>query len=407
MSGLAYTANGSGLGQLTLPTIITTRNPINASAGVQGDISSPSGQVFSIGQLWQNSTTQAIYMLVASGTWQEISASTGNVESISGDTGTATPTAGNIKIAGTANQVLSTASGSTDTLSLIGPYTPATYTANGILYGNGTSSILAMPALTSGQTIVGVTGGAPVATTVTNSKVSNVPEFDGIPSMSASTGGVAAVTINTYNIWSFPEFGTRLEQYNTTVATNIAPVVSGTLGKGLNIDNIGAGDSKSIEITEGNTINSKNAFVVGTSPAFYVKFGFSIVTLADVVSLTCGFRKVQTYQATLLTGYTDYACIGVQNSVASGEIQIQTQVGSGGETKTDTTQLATAATTFTVQVNVSTGGVVTYLFNGAAPTVTAAYTFTSALTVIPFMVYTSASGAHAEVDLVSYECGLQ
>jgi hypothetical protein len=183
--------------------------------------------------------------------------------------------------------------------------------------------------------------------------------------------------------------------------------MSATAGNGLNIDTITGATSKSIEITEGNTVNAKNAFVIGTSPAFFVKVGFNIATLADVVSLTMGFRKVQTYQATLLTGYTDYACIGVQNSVANGEIQIQTQVGSGGETKTDTTQAATAATIFTVQANVSSGGVVTYLFNGSAPTVTAAYTFTSALTVVPFIVYTTASGAHAEVDLVSYQCGFQ
>jgi hypothetical protein len=91
----------------------------------------------------------------------------------------------------------------------------------------------------------------------------------------------------------------------------------------------------------------------------------------------------------------------------SGEIQLQTQVGSGGNTVTDTTQAISAATTFSVQVNVSSGGVVTYLLNGSAPSTVAAYTFTSALTVVPYILYTTPAGGHAEVDLVSYQCGLQ
>jgi hypothetical protein len=299
------------------------------------------------------------------------------------------------------------ASGSSDVLGVVNGGTGnSTLTTNGILLGNGTSAIGSTAALANGQTLIGSAGGgAPVPTYISNAEVTYVPKFTNIPSMSASTGGVAAVTINTYNIWSVPQWGASFEQYNTTVSTAIAPSMSTTAGNGLDIDTITGGDSKSIEITEGNTVNSKNAFVIGTSPAFYVKAGFNISTLADIADLYVGFRKVQTYQATIPAGYTDYATIGVHG--AAGAVELQTQVSSGGNTVTNTTNSVTAATNYTVEVLVSSGGVVTYLLNGTTPTTVAAYTFTSALTVVPYIIYTTASGGHAEVDLVSYQCGFQ
>jgi hypothetical protein len=306
--------------------------------------------------------------------------------------------------AGTTGQVLTATTSADPSFQAIG--TGSGLTAHGVLIAEGTGAFQATAALLPGQVLVGAGASAnPVPTYMTNASVTYVGAFHNIPSMSASTGGVAAVTINTYNIWSVPQWGATFEQYNTTVSTAIAPSVSATLGRGLNIDTIGGGNAKSIEITEGNTVNAKNAFVIGTSPAFYVQATFNIATLADVADVYLGFRKVQTYQATIPAGYTDYATIGVHG--AAGEIELQTQIGSGGNTITDTTNAITAATNFTVRVNVSATGVVTYLLNGVAPTTVAAYTFTSALTVVPYLIYTSAAGAHAEVDFVSYQCGLQ
>ena len=274
------------------------------------------------------------------------------------------------------------------------------------MIGAGGGSVTSTAALANGQTLIGgAAGTAPVPTYISSASVTSVGKFDAVPSMSALTGGVAAVTINTTNVWSVPQWGASFEQYNTTVATAIAPTMSTTAGNGLNIDSIGAAVSKIIEITEGNSVNCKNAFVIGTSPAFYVQASFNIATLADVTDFYIGFRKQQAYQATIPAGYTDYATIGVHST--AGEVQLQTQVGSGGNTVTDTTQAVVAATTFTVRVNVSAGGVVTYQLNGATPTTVAAYTFTSALTVIPFIIYSTPAGGHAEADLVNYRCGLQ
>lgn len=285
----------------------------------------------------------------------------------------------------------------------------ANLTNHGVLFGSGTNgNIAASAALAQGQTIVGAGSGAnAVPTYFSNAKVTYVPTFNAIPVMSASTGGVAAVTINTTNVWAVSQWGSYFECYNNTASTNIAPALSATAGQGLNIDNITGAVSKIIEITEGNSVNTKMAFQPRTSAAFYVQASFNVNTLADVTELNIGFRKVQAYSATGLSAaaYTDYAIIGVHST--AGHLQLQTNLASGGNTVTDTTNTITAGTTYTLEVLVDASGNVTYLINGIAPTVTAAYQFGAGLTVIPWIYYATPGGGHAEVDLVSYQCGFQ
>jgi hypothetical protein len=54
-------------------------------------------------------------------------------------------------VTGTANQVAVATGTTTPVISLIGPYTPSTYTAHGVILGEGTSSMVATSAGTSGQ----------------------------------------------------------------------------------------------------------------------------------------------------------------------------------------------------------------------------------------------------------------
>jgi len=71
-------------------------------------------------------------------------------------------------VSGTANQVAVANGTTTPVISLIGPYTPATYTAHGVLVGEGTSSIVALAAGSAGQVLQ--SGGAsadPVYSTAT------------------------------------------------------------------------------------------------------------------------------------------------------------------------------------------------------------------------------------------------
>ena len=71
-------------------------------------------------------------------------------------------------VSGTANQVAVANGTTTPVISLIGPYTPATYSAHGVLVGEGTGSIVALAAGTAGQVLQ--SGGAaadPVYSTAT------------------------------------------------------------------------------------------------------------------------------------------------------------------------------------------------------------------------------------------------
>jgi hypothetical protein len=62
---------------------------------------------------------------------------------------------GDFGLLGTANQVAITGGTNDDTISLIGPYTPATYTAHSVILGEGTSSMVGVgPNATSGVPLI-------------------------------------------------------------------------------------------------------------------------------------------------------------------------------------------------------------------------------------------------------------
>lgn len=116
---------------------------------------------YPIASMWINTSNNTAWLLTSNpGVWSEFAASVaGAIISITGDSGGAElPSAGNFNLLGTANQISVTGSAATQTFSLIGPYTPATYTTHGVLMGRGTSSIVASAAGTSGQ--VFTSGGA-------------------------------------------------------------------------------------------------------------------------------------------------------------------------------------------------------------------------------------------------------
>lgn len=208
------------------------------------------------------------------------------------------------------------------------------------------------------------------------------------------------------NLWIVD--ATYFECRNVTTATAAMPSMGTIANNGINIDTITGAAAKTIEIGQGFSVAQLNAFVTNTSLPFYVRATFNVNTLANVTELFVGFRKSQAYTTTNVTVYTDYATIGIHG--ATGQLQIQTQKTTGGNVVTDTTNVAVAGQNFTIQVNVSGAGVVTYLKdttgNGKliAPTTVAAYTFTTALTVVPFIFYTTVT-SHTEVDLCSFSCG--
>jgi len=151
----AYTTDGINP-QVPFP-ISSTRDPTSS------DIVSPSGTPYGVGQQWINTSATKFWVYGGSGVWILNDTGTGGpITQITGDSGGAeVPLAGNFNIKGTANQVLVAGTANTETISLIGPYTPATYTAHGVLVGEGTSSIVALTVGTNGQVLTGNTGADP------------------------------------------------------------------------------------------------------------------------------------------------------------------------------------------------------------------------------------------------------
>ncbi len=131
---------------------------------------------YEIGQLVYTppKTPTAFYLYGGGGNWIELVTSSGDV----------------LSVTGTANQILATPTTGAVVLSLIGPYTPATYTAHGVLIGEGTSSIVATSAGTAGQVLV--SGGASADPTWTTATFPTAAGATGTILRSNGTGWVAS-----------------------------------------------------------------------------------------------------------------------------------------------------------------------------------------------------------------------
>ena len=108
-----------------------------------------------LGTLAVDNAAAVIYALVSlsggTATWASLGGGSSQVSTLTGDTGTATPSAGNIKIAGTANQITTTGSGHQVAISL-----PAAVTAPGSV--TATTSLSATTTVTGGTGVTATTG---------------------------------------------------------------------------------------------------------------------------------------------------------------------------------------------------------------------------------------------------------
>lgn len=185
--------------------------------------------------------------------------------------------------------------------------------------------------------------------------------------------------------------------------TILAPVVV-SVSEGVSALNIGLDqtDDEGVELCAGIINSNPMAFKIGDSRAFFIRVRFSIADVSGTDDCAIGFRKVQAYEAAI----DDYDDMAVLN-VISGDIKIETIVGDAATVVTDTTQNWADGETHQLEVNVSSAGVVTYKIDNADPTVTAAYTFTDALYVVPFIYFLNASDLAGAVNILEYECGFQ
>lgn len=144
---------------------------------------------YPIGKRWINTSANAEYVLtskttsagVTTGAWQITASPTGAIATLTGDSGTATPAAGNIQIAGTASQISTIGAGAVITISL-----PAAIIAPGSLVT--TTSLAATTTITAGTGLTVTAGGAAVTGTTTINTT-------GAAVTTIGTGGTGAVNI--------------------------------------------------------------------------------------------------------------------------------------------------------------------------------------------------------------------
>ncbi len=117
-----------------------------------------------------------------------VSVSNTNMVTINTSTGQlgsqAVPLGAVTSVTGTANQILASPTTGAVVLSLIGPYTPATYASHALLVGAGTSSIGTVAAVAAGQVLVSAGTGSD-------------PAYSATPSVTSITLG-AGNTLSTY-----------------------------------------------------------------------------------------------------------------------------------------------------------------------------------------------------------------
>lgn len=184
---------------------------IDARAPASTDINYP------LGKRWIF-TGNAVYELigfttsngVTSATWVESAGGSGSVAQLTGDTGTATPAAGSIKIAGTANEITTAASGSTVTLSV-----PSSFVAPGSI--TATSGAITA---TNGNLVLGTAGNKIVSTSVGSGTAAGANSF-GTVTLTSGTATVAttAVTANSIIILSRMSVGASTALGILTVGT--------------------------------------------------------------------------------------------------------------------------------------------------------------------------------------------
>lgn len=221
------------------------------------------------------------------------------------------------------------------------------------------------------------------------------------PVVSKVGGGASSGVSGDTNVMQtrFNTFEYNIKGTQTITAPSIASVSAGVSALNIGMDQT---DNDGVEICPGIVSANPQAFLVGTDRAFFFRVRFSIADVSGTDDMAIGFREAEAYQANI-DDYTDMAVL----NVISGDIYIETILANAATVSTDTTQNWADGETHELKVLVSAAGVVTYQIDGAAPTVTAAYTFTSGLYVVPFIFFLHAADVAGAVNILEYECGFQ
>lgn len=221
------------------------------------------------------------------------------------------------------------------------------------------------------------------------------------PISSCKTGGATSPTLT--NVLYSPNIQLEFEPLSTQVAPTLAPQIV-TVSEGISGLDIGMTqtDDVGVELCPGILNANHMAFKIGEANAFFFRVKFSIADVSGTDDCAIGFRKVEAYQANI----DDYTDIAVLN-VISGDIKIETILAGAATVTTDTTQNWADTEVHQLEVFVSSTGVVTYTIDNVAPVVTAAYTFTNNLYVVPFFYFLNSADLAGAVVIQEWECGYQ
>ena len=139
------------------------------------------------GTIWPYNGTSPVtlYISEGAGNWGTFVIPSGDLLTLTGNSGTATPSSNNITLSGGTTGLVATGSGATITLSgtlavANGGTGAATLTSHGVLLGAGTSAVSALAAAATGSVLMGVTGANPA--------------FTGSPSFSGSVTAGTTIT---------------------------------------------------------------------------------------------------------------------------------------------------------------------------------------------------------------------
>ena len=289
MTNQAYTNSGYGLAAIPHFAVRSPRNPTTT------DLVNPGGSPYNIGDLWQNTLTSSIYEFIGGASvWGLNSTSSGLVDTLSGDTGTANPSGGNIQLAGTANQITTAASGSTITLSL-----PAAITLPGSLVVTTTLTVNG-----SGTYSIGTSN---TATTL------NLANGTGGNTISINNGVNTAANITNINA-------------GASAFANTVNILSGNATSGTQTLNLATGTGgKTVHFADGAGINSLTIGSTNTTSGTTIQSGSTGLNLTSTGTTTItGTTVASTSPYTITLG-----------AVATTGLAITTAAGSGvGETIT-------------------------------------------------------------------------
>lgn len=211
----------------------------------------------------------------------------------------------------------------------------------------------------------------------------------------ASTGAVAAVTLNTWNTFEYKR--EKFWQYNATAQTILVPTQT---EDGLSIagDQV---DNEIVEFTQGFAAGGKHAYRIGRDGRLRLRVKIKIDDVSGTDACLIGWRKVEAGQA----DYNNYDEL-IAFNVISGNIN-GTLIKNGAATDTDDLGNNWADLgTHVLELIVGHDGTVTLEIDGAAPTTAHAGTlkFDGNEVIIPFIHIIQATDL-TPVYLLEWECG--